>query len=58
MADQNRFQDSNDDDIDKFLSDQKNKNTTKKTASDIKLFRSFLDKEGLENTQIEEIENW
>ena len=34
MADQNRFQDLNDDDIDKFLSDQKNKNTTKKTASD------------------------
>ena len=57
MADQNRFQDLNDDDIDKFLSDQKNKNTTKKTASDIKLFRSFLDKEGLENTQIEEIES-
>ena len=35
---------------------QKSKNTTRKTLSDIKLFRQFLVREGLSNIQIEEIQ--
>ena len=35
MADTTSFTDLNEDEINKFLSDQRNKNTTKKAATDI-----------------------
>ena len=47
MAAPNRFLCDND--VDDFINGQKNKNTTRKTASDVRLFQTFLLQQGKSN---------
>ena len=50
MAAPNRFLcDISDNDVDDFINGQKNKNTTRKTASDVRLFQTFLLQQGKSN---------
>ncbi|CAG2238741.1 unnamed protein product [Mytilus edulis] len=50
-----RFRDVTDADIDSFLQEQLNKNTSKKTKSDLKIFQLFLKSKHVEKRNIEQI---
>ena len=52
---QGRFRKISDDEVDKFLQDQENDNTRRKTASDLRLLCEFLAEEG-EHRDVEDIE--
>jgi hypothetical protein len=53
---ESRFVSIAEDDIDSFINDQENKNTLKKTLSDMKLLKSFLKTQN-ENRRLETLQN-
>ncbi|CAC5387982.1 unnamed protein product [Mytilus coruscus] len=54
-SESDRFRDVTDADIDSFLQEQLNKNTSKKTKSDLKIFQLFLKSKHDEKRNIEQI---